>query len=217
MKKGVNALELIFGLFILIVVVLVVIRMFISKMSLGGIETPVEDITKTYNYAAAYSQCESICSKYEADCSDTRNAVTFCLQKVSIDIDGDGGAGKEGQYNVVEGIPLCEDGVYCFHIKTCACGSFNLDTGNCLKILCEYYRDKGFDPDEDVSMQMIKKEINYGSCKPNIALDWKIDYKPIKLPQSYHSDWTDKNITYMGPDYWWAKAGYNSNNCSAVI
>ena len=209
--KGLNALELIFTLFVLIVVVLVIVRMFITKMSLGGIEEPIQDITDTYNYEAAYSNCNNLCSKYEADCS-RQNAVKFCLERVSIDIDGNRLLGEKHHFNVVEGIPMCEDGIYCFHVKTdCACGSVRLDPETCLDILCDYYQyTRGLT--EDVAAQMIQREIKYGTCEPDV-IKWKgkiKDFDPIPVPK-YNSIRDGELVTgirFMGPDYWWANAGY---------
>ena len=102
-KKGLNALELIFTLFILIVVVLVVIRMFVQKMKLDQIK-PVEDITESYNYYAALSECNNLCQDYTQDKS-SYNALRFCQERIEIDIDGDGRVGQEGAYGVLIGIP----------------------------------------------------------------------------------------------------------------
>ena len=205
MSKGVEALELIFTLFILIVVVLVVIRMFITKMSLGGIEKPVENIRDAYNYDSAKSDCDNLCSKYESDCSDTQAAVKFCLQKVSIDIDGNRITGEKGHYNVVEQIPMCEDGVYCFHIKNnCMCGSYTLDAKTCLKVLCDYYTNVQ-DFNSTVAMKLIRNGINWGTCEQDIQ-KWNIkDYTPIDLDPP--------NEVWLGPDYWWVKAGYANAEC----
>jgi len=209
--KGLNALEIIFTLFVLIVVVLVVVRMFITRFTFTGIEAPIRDITETYNYQAAYSTCENLCNRYEADCGNTQNAVKFCLQKANIDIDGDKIPGEGGKYhyNVVQGVPMCEDGIYCFHVKTdCACGDFRLTPKTCLSVLCDYY-EKTLGYSEDVTAQMISRGIKYGSCEPNIRY-WEVEgYTPVYLKdEEYTSDWTDDEISYMGPDHWWAKAGY---------
>jgi len=209
--KGLNALEIIFTLFVLIVVVLVVVRMFITRFTFAGIEAPIQDITETYNYEAAYSTCNSLCNKYESDCGNLQNAVKFCIQKANIDIDGDRIAGEKGHFNVVEGVPLCEDGIYCFHVKTdCSCGTMRLDAKSCLTILCDYYQDiRGYTP--QVAGSLISNVINYGTCPPDIN-DWigRIeDYEPVPVP-AYESDWIDDPIEYMGPDHWWAKAGYRT-------
>jgi hypothetical protein len=200
---------------LLVIVITVFVYYYLSYKELDwhmSTEKPIDPITYSIGYENASSNCNSLCSKYEADCSDVQAAASFCLQKVNIDIDGNGVTGEKGHYNYVGGIPICEDGLYCFHIKYCSCGSLNLDSGNCLRILCDYYQNvHGLGSVQ--SMEAIRNGISYGSCEPNILLWDKMGYKPIKLPQSYHSDWTDKEITYLGPDYWWAKAGYNNSTC----
>ena len=210
MSKGLNALELIFSLFVLIVVVLVVVRMFITKMSLGGIEKPVQDITDTYNYEAAYSTCNNLCSKYEADCSNVQAAVKFCLQKVGIDIDGNRVAGEKGHFNVVDQIPMCENGIYCFHVKTdCICGSQRLDAKTCLTVLCDYYQTNQA-VNSRVSMDMIKNGIDWGRCETDMEV-WKRriqGFTPIDL--------NPPNSEWMKPDYWYECSGYDSVDCNSI-
>jgi hypothetical protein len=213
MRKGLNALELIFTLFVLIVVVLVVVRMFITKMSLGGIEKPIQDITDTYNYEAAYSTCSNLCSKYESDCSDIQAAVRFCLQKVNIDINGNRVTGEKRDYNVVEQIPMCEGWIYCFHIKKdCTCGAQRLDPRTCLTILCDYYQDyHGLSP--QVAMTAIKNGISWGDpifCPNDVQRpEWRRieGFKPIDL--------TGTGVL-MGPDYWYVCGGYDSPSCDDI-
>jgi hypothetical protein len=209
MSKGVNALELIFSLFVLIVVVLVVVRMFITKMATSSIEKPVQDITDAYNYEAAYSTCNNLCSKYESDCSNVQSAVKFCEEKVNIDIDGNRVSGEKGHYNVVEQIPMCEDGIYCFHVKTnCICGSQRLDAKSCLTVLCDYYKNiQGMNT--NISMDLIKNALTPGSCERDIS-KWKInDYTPIDLDPP--------NNLWMGPMYWYDCAGYSKSlNCTLI-
>jgi len=217
MSKGLNALELIFSLFVLIVVVLVVIRMFITKMSTNVIEQPLQDITDSYNFEAAYSTCNNLCSKYESDCSNTQAAVKFCLQKVSIDIDGNRVTGEKGHFNVVEEIPMCEDGVYCFHIKRdCMCGSQRLDPKSCLLVLCDYYQ-KIIGLGSESAMKAIQNGISWGDetyCPKDIQdQGWKRveGYKPIDLQPG--------SGVWMGPDYWYVCGGYDpllSPSCDAI-
>jgi len=213
MSKGLNALELIFSLFVLIVVVLVVVRMFITKMSTSGIEKPVQDITESYNFEAAYSICNNLCTKYESDCSDVQSAVKFCEEKVNIDIDGNRVSGEKGHYNVVEQIPMCEDGVYCFHVKSnCVCGSQKLDAKSCLTILCDYYQNnQGMNT--NISMDLIRNAINPGTCEKNIR-SWKIsEYTPIDLTPGLPA----AAKIWMGPTYWYDCAGYSKSlNCTLI-
>jgi len=204
-KKGLNALELIFTLFILIVVVLVVIRMFVQKMKLDQIQ-PVEDVTESYNYYAALSECTNLCEDYNQDKS-SYNALRFCQHKIKIDIDGDARVGQEGAYGVLVGIPLCEDGIYCFHIKECGSGTVALDAKRCLLDMQRYYKsERGLT--EEISNQIIKRMVHYGTCEPDVTLWDRMEesYEPIDIA-SYDSDW-NTGITKMGPDYWWIAAGY---------
>ena len=103
-KKGLNALELIFTLFVLIVVVLVVIKMFINRMNFNEVK-PVEDVKESFKYSAALSKCNSLCEDYLQD-KTNHNALRFCQQRVDIDIDGDGKVGQIGAYGVAFGIVL---------------------------------------------------------------------------------------------------------------
>jgi len=212
-KKGLNALELIFTLFVLIVVVLVVIKMFINRMNFNEVK-PVEDVKESFKYSAALSKCNSLCEDYMQDKSNY-NALRFCQQKIGIDIDGDGKVGQEAAYGVLVGIPLCEDGIYCFHIKECGSGSVALDAERCLMDMCRYYEiDNGLP--EDTAIQLIKERVHYGTCKADIT-DWRrmVDnYNPVTVP-AYDSDWRN-GITKMGPDYWWVQAGYNSPDCENI-
>lgn len=212
-KKGLNALELIFTLFVLIVVVLVVIKMFINRMNFNEVK-PVEDVKDSFQYSAAISKCNSLCEDYMQD-KTTYNALRFCQQKVEIDIDGDGIAGREGSYGVLVGVPVCEDGLYCFHIKECGSGSVALDARRCLTDMCRYYKiDQGWP--EDTAIQMVRQRVYYGTCDPDVT-SWDRmaeSYAPVDVPV-YDSDWKT-GITKMGPDYWWSMAGYNSPDCDNI-
>ena len=210
MSKGVNALEMIFTLFILVVVVLVVVRIFVTRMNLVEIEKPVQDITDTYNYKVAESTCKNLCSEYESDCSNNHAAVRFCLQQVKIDIDGNKIPGEKYHFNVVEGIPMCEDGIYCFHVKTnCICGSQRLDAKTCLSLLCDYYQNtEGLN--STISMSLVKNGINPGYCTNN-KNEWESrieNFKPVLV---------DSAEGWLGPTYWYNCAGYNSTNCNIQI
>lgn len=210
MGKGLEALELIFTLFVLIVVVLIVIRMFITKMSLGGIEKPIANIQDSYNFDAAKSTCNDFCSKYESDCSDIQAAVKFCLNKVSIDIDGNRIPGEKGHYNVVDQMPRCEDSIYCFDINSeCTCGSQRLDAKTCLMVLCDYYKNyQGVN--SRIAMDMITRGIFWGSCETDMTV-WQSrieGFTPIDL--------NPPNRDFMNPEFWYECAGYTAPDCDSI-
>lgn len=218
MKKGLNALEMIFSLFVLIVVVLVVIRLFISRMTLDQIEGPVGDIRDTYNYESERSRCQILCSNYEATCNDY-DAISFCTEEVKIDIDGDKNIGEKKQGGVIAGIPFCEDGLYCFRvIENCGCGTSALDAKGCLDILCDYYTEKwGYTGDK--AMKRIRKDVPWGTCTwdPN-QWNWKSmgGYEPDEMDYSYpdpDNPGTTLDRDVVGADYWWYRGGYFCSKC----
>lgn len=223
MKKGLNALEIIFSLFVLIVVVLVVIRLFISKMTLEELEGPIKDIKTTYNYNVEYSRCKILCDKHEITCDDY-DAVDFCLEKITIDISGDDNPGEKKQGGVAFGMPFCEDGMYCFHIKKdCGCGTSVLDGETCLDILCDYYVSE-LELEPDKVMKSLRTYIHWGSCDWD-PRDWNWKkkggisvYSPIEKDYSYPDPDTGRTLerNVMGADYWWWMAGYNCDSCDNI-
>ena len=70
--------------------------------------------------------------------------ATWCSYKIvegdreGIDINDDG---FFNGFYVVNGLPYCEDGTYCFLFFSCDLGSIYLDMDTCRKILCQYYAE----------------------------------------------------------------------------
>lgn len=192
-SKGINALELIFTLFILIITSLVVIRMVTQYVTVQPITGPIKMWTDSYNYQAARAQCESMCDNFRKDC-DSKAAVDFCLAKAQVDLNKDTKVGQKGVGNIVTGVPYCEDGIYCFHIyPNCECGQ-TLTATDCLQILCNYFQSAvGYDA--ETSMKAIISEIGYGTCNPNTVKN---------------------NVTGKTADSWWRDAGYDSVSCAEL-
>jgi len=192
-SKGIDALELIFALFILIIVSLVVIRMVTQYVTVKPILDPIKRWTDSYNYQAARSQCETLCDNFRKDC-DPSAAVTFCTQKADVDLNKDTRVGQKGVGNLVNAIPFCEDGIYCFHIyPDCECGQI-LTATDCLQILCNYYQSSaGYDP--EISMKAVQSEITWGTCNPNVVKN---------------------NMTGKRADSWWKDAAFDSKSCDSI-
>ncbi len=204
MKKGVGALEIIFGMFILIIVVLVLIRMFTSIVKPDKINQQLEGFESSYKMASERAACGNMCDIYRDSGCSRRDAVAFCLQKVNIDIDGNKIPGEKYHGNFVNNLPYCEDGLYCFHImKECNCGNYKLSKENCLKILCDYYTiDEGLPG--DTSLKIIKnpdRGIFWGTCDSD-PRNWALGYEP---PSDLQANW------------WWINAGYASASCFNVV
>lgn len=200
MKKGLNALELVFTLFILIVVVLVVVRMFIQQMKLGKIQEPLKRWEDVNRYQSARSECEIYCEAFRNNPGDINVIKDYCTHRAPVDLNGDGktyeqlAPGEIAAGRVVSQVPYCEDGIYCFHIYDCYSGTIHLTARECLMYLCNYYTSPTVGYDPELAMEAVKKEITWGTCDPNTVY--------VKLG--------GRIIT---PKYWWERAGYASPDC----
>jgi len=208
--KGLNALELVFMMFILIVVTLVVIRIFTTTVAKESLPD-ISDFRQTYNYDREKKKCADRCEAFlNSGCEDLEAAVSYCQQKVSIDIDGNFKTGEKGHGGVIAGLPYCEDGLYCFHIYECACGSYVLNPENCLQIMKDYYEGEKGLPSVTAN-SIILSAISYGTCNPD-PRKWgkKLPVHLAKLPDDHPygiCDEEGKNCI-VGADYWWKAAGY---------
>ncbi|MEM5776908.1 MAG: hypothetical protein QXJ06_00475 [Candidatus Aenigmatarchaeota archaeon] len=188
MRKGINALEIVFGMFLLLIVVFVVIRLVINFVTPSKIAGQLDSFDQAYRFSQEKSTCKNLCDEYTTEECNRMAAVKYCMQKINIDIDGNRIAGEKNHGGFVTQLPYCEDGLYCFHIYECRCGTYKLDRENCRKILCEYYvKDQGIDDREEVS-NLIYKAINFGTCDPNIE-NWGLKELPTKQRASW---WAEK-------------------------
>lgn len=214
MKKGVDALQMVFAMFILIVVTLVVIRLFTGIVKPGSLPN-INDFKDTYNYDREVSSCESLCGSYTAsECSDYASAVSFCQKQISIDIDGNFKTGEKRHFGIVNGIPYCEDGLYCFHIvRNCGCRGYYLDAATCRVIMLDYYKDTiGFS--DETAKSTICKYISPGDCEKDPTKWTGLSLPTGFQPQPALGDDTKYATNgYIGADYWWKKAGYLDIGC----
>jgi hypothetical protein len=208
--KGINALEIVFAMFILIVVTLIVLRLFTTTVTKESLPN-VEDFRRAYNYDKEKAKCESRCSAFTTTgCSDLSAAVMYCQEKIMIDIDGNFRVNEKGHGGIVAGVPYCEDGLYCFHINECACGSYVLDPENCLKVMMDYYtRQMGLS--EFTAYQIILNNIKPGECDRDPARwgrRFYEGYTPIRLPDAECQEYRLDYPCNLPADWWWWKAGY---------
>ncbi|MEM5867820.1 MAG: hypothetical protein QXG39_07865 [Candidatus Aenigmatarchaeota archaeon] len=207
-RKGINALEIVFAMFILIVVTLVVIRLFTTTVTRETLPN-IEDFRKTYNYDKEKSKCNNLCSSYQSENCELSAAVNYCQQKISIDIDGNFRTNERNHGGLIAGVPYCEDGLYCFHITSCECGSI-LDAKTCLEIMKEYYVNQ-LGLSEDEAKQIIVNKITPGTCDRNPAR-WGVKfyqgYKPIKPSDEECRRYRLDPGCNLPSDWWWWKAGY---------
>jgi len=201
-KKGVDALQMVFAMFILIVVTLVMIKLFTGIVKPDTLPK-IDDFQHAYNYNREKIRCGNLCNSFTSGgCAEMRSAVGFCREKVSIDINGDGRTGERKAYGIISGIPYCEDGLYCFQIYQCACGYTELDAKECLDVMKDFYTQES--GSEATGKEATCKAIQPGECETNPNL-WK-----KKLPGFEPAVIRDGKYAghVWGADYWWKIAGY---------
>jgi len=202
MRKGVDALQMVFAMFILIVVTLVMIKLFTGIVKPDTLPK-IDDFQHAYNYNREKIRCGDLCNAFTTGgCVDMRSAVGFCREKVSIDINGDGRTGERKAYGIIAGIPYCEDGLYCFHIYSCACGYTELDAKECLDIMKDFYfQESG---SEMTGKEATCKAIQPGECTFD-PRSWKKKlpgFEPATIREGKYAG------QVWGADYWWKIAGY---------
>ncbi|MEM5843967.1 MAG: hypothetical protein QW841_01875 [Candidatus Aenigmatarchaeota archaeon] len=195
------ALEIIFIVVILIVVTFIIIRFFTGVVGPSSLPN-IQDFREAYYYENQKNYCENLCNRYiQGGCKDQGAAASYCLQHVSLSIDGNNVLAERGHYGMITNLPYCEDGLYCFHIYECSCGYYKLDARGCLFLLQTYYMEEnGFN--ETITKSLICSSITPGSCCPEPTTcnpkKWKIK------PEGFNA------TTYPEIDatHWWANAGY---------
>ena len=209
-KKGINALEIVFAMFILIVVTLVVIRLFTTTVSKETLPN-IDSFKSTYNYDKEKNRCNNLCSSFTADgCTDLSMAVAYCQERVGIDIDGNYRINEKGHGGLIAGVPYCEDGIYCFHITECGCGSYILNARNCLDVMKDYYINQ-MGLSEQTANQIITNKIQPGKCNrdPNQwGKKFYEGYVPVRVPDDECKNYGLDSPCNLPADWWWYKAGY---------
>ncbi|MBU5688481.1 MAG: hypothetical protein QW350_01620 [Candidatus Aenigmatarchaeota archaeon] len=190
MRKGLNALEIVFGMLLLVIVTFVLIKLITNIVTEKKVTEPLQQFDQAYKFSQEVAKCKDLCSKYLTNDCNIRDAVDYCLTKVNIDINGNKKTGENYAGGLVANLPYCEDGLYCFHIDDCSCGTYRLNPENCRKILCQYYINNiGIDPSQAAKIITGPKGINFGTCDPNIE-KWNIElpYENYNLKPYF---WTD--------------------------
>lgn len=108
-KKGEKSLQMIFGLFLLLIISLVVLAMFFKfvKKSSTGIEESSQDFAKTAAIDTAKGECQNLCNVANDDASK----IEFCSTRYQVDWDKDGTIEGKAQYGAWV---FCEKKIPCF-------------------------------------------------------------------------------------------------------
>jgi len=175
MRGETKPIEIILGIFILIVVsvmLLQLVRRFMTEQS-GRLEQLSLEERRQASMENALQVCNNLCNRAMAEsCSDAKVAE-YCLQEVSIDYNGNGRTfGNE--YGSAAGIYTCEIPVYCFQITECS--SCNLPQGvqgaqRCKTRLCSFWSQQGISG--DTLKTTVQNYLKPGTCLSNPELENK--------------------------------------------
>ncbi len=137
-KKGEKSLQMIFGLFLLLIISLVVLSMFFKFVKKGSTETQTaaDDYIKSAAIEAAKTDCENLCK----EANDDNSKIEFCSSIYEVDWDKDGTVEGKAQYGAWW---FCESKVPCFVLVPQCKNKF--DGHYCRDLLAElapnkYYR-----------------------------------------------------------------------------
>jgi len=137
-KKGEKSLNMIFGLFILLIISLVVLSLFFkfTEKSAGVMKGTQEEFFSKQEIQKAENECEVLCSEI----NDVDSALEFCRKFQKIDFDGDKSVStltpaSKGRWM------FCEDRIPCFILTNCVLEPAVYDGTKCRGILKEYRPD----------------------------------------------------------------------------
>lgn len=197
-KKGTDKpIEIFIALFIILAVAMVILKMFSGQIQDKTKELAKIEQKEQFQQAKgdAKRECDEICtSALQNDCSPQYKAQ-FCQHMLinGLDIDMNGNT-KDYSEDLLGGIGVCEDSIYCPQVTTCTCND-ELNMINCIDIVYEYYQNEMGQSGEK-SCELLGKKILPGKCViPADAVFWHdtIANNIINLP--VYSDETPATYT----------------------
>jgi len=120
-KKAEKELQMIFGLFILLIITLVILNLFLktTSKSTSAIGGASEDYFKQAEVEKARQECEALCDNIR----NVNTAIEYCGKTVSIDWDGDNVLTEPASFGKWD---FCENHVPCFVLASdCGQGQYN--------------------------------------------------------------------------------------------
>ncbi|MFH1398726.1 MAG: hypothetical protein ABIG95_01285 [Candidatus Woesearchaeota archaeon] len=163
-KKGEKSLQMIFGLFILLIISLVVLSLFFkfTEKSSGTMTETQETFFSEAKKQDAISDCENLCNKI----TNVNNALEFCKATKMIDFDSDKMASKATQADWGEW-SFCEDRIPCFILTDCKSGITTYDGSKCKEVMTEkrmqFYKALEYDSTE------VTGDVKGGTCKMDVS------------------------------------------------
>ena len=164
-----NPVEIVIGLFIVLVVAASVLLLFRNLMGqqTSQLQDQMIEQNRQNSISLALQKCNNLCQEAQAASCSELSLAKFCLETVQIDYNGN------GQKNSVEfgneaGIYSCESPVYCFQLTDCTrCGltSGAIGARTCKTKLCSYWGKQGLSG--GTLNSMFVSQIRPGECLAN--------------------------------------------------
>lgn len=165
-KKGTDKpIEIFIALFIILAVAMVILKMFSSQIQDKTKELQQIEQREKFNQAKgnAKRECDEICTNaLQNDCNPQQQAQ-FCQHKLldGLDVNMDGDT-MDYSEDLLGGIGVCEDSIYCPHVTSCQCGQ-QLTMVNCVRILLGYY-EQNIGMGHDKACDLLFNRIDGETC-----------------------------------------------------
>jgi hypothetical protein len=158
-----NVQPVIIGLTVVLVVGIVVVQVFSTQIARSQVKLEAEEVAEHLKKvkSAAESFCNNLCSEVLGDDCQDRKMAQFCLSYIKGDFDLNGNGLVDYNQELLGGVGICEDRVYCSQLIDCGCRR-QLTMENCVGILCEYWADQGMQ--QPVLDDKLNTLIQPGAC-----------------------------------------------------
>ena len=178
-KRGEKELQMIFGLFVLLIISLVVLMLFLkfTKNSTTSMKDVQGDFFSKSKINNAVLGCKELCSNIQGSPSPTASAIQFCSKVVKIDDNGDDVARPISQADFGQYL-ACEDKIPCFVLVPNCGASWNsgtpVFTGDSCRSLLEKYRPS--------KLEALMYDSPKGTCQlpvkgdPDAKANWVLDF-----------------------------------------
>jgi len=164
-----NPLEIVIGLFIVLVVAASVLLLFRNLMGqqTSQLQDQMVEQTRQNSISLALQKCNNLCQQAQAASCSELSLAKFCLETVQIDYNGNGQK-NSFEFGSEAGIYSCESPVYCFQLTDCQrCGltSGAIGARTCKTKLCSYWGKQGLSG--DTLNSMFASQVKAGECMTN--------------------------------------------------
>lgn len=176
-KAQISAVEIVIGLFIILVVAASLLLLFRNLMGqqTSQLQDEMTEQNRQNSISLALQKCNNLCQQAQASSCSELSVAKFCLETLEIDYSGNGQK-SSSEYGTEAGIYSCESPVYCFQLTECTrcgVGSGAVGARTCRDKLCSYWKKQGMSG--DTLDQMLVNQVKPGECMAPLSLENKTD------------------------------------------